>query len=236
MGNKHITSVIRCTLAAGMIQWCMPAQISEKMNEKEPLTPTENPDPVSDELPEVDPASLLGPVEAILVSSDRPIKLGSISDAMGVHLDIPVAHGCILKAIETLNDQYAKEDRAFSIEQVSGGFRLMTRPEHAPVVAAMHRARATTRLSKPALETLAIIAYRQPITRAELESIRGVACGEVVRTLMDRRMVKITGRAEELGRPMLYGTTRQFLDTFGLASVKDLPKPEDFADQLHSES
>ena len=80
--------------------------------------------------------------------------------------------------------------------------------------------------------TLSIIAYRQPITRAELEAIRGVACGEVVRTLMDRRLVKITGRAEELGRPMLYGTTRQFLDTFGLASVKDLPKPEELADQL----
>ena len=91
----------------------------------------------------------------------------------------------------------------------------------------------TPRLSKPALETLAIIAYRQPVTRAELEAIRGVACGEVVRTLMERRLVKITGRAEELGRPMLYGTTRQFLDTFGLASVKDLPKPEDFADQLN---
>ena len=96
----------------------------------------------------------------------------------------------------------------------------------------MHRSRASTRLSKPALETLAIIAYRQPITRAELEAIRGVACGEVVRSLMERKMVKITGRAEELGRPMLYGTTRQFLDTFGLSSVKDLPKPEEFADQM----
>ena len=112
---------------------------------------------------------------------------------------------------------------------------MMTRAEHASVIAAMHRTRASTRLSKPALETLAIIAYRQPITRAELEAIRGVACGEVVRSLMERKMVKITGRAEELGRPMLYGTTRQFLDTFGLSNLKDLPKPEEFADQMEQQ-
>ena len=126
----------------------------------------------------------------------------------------------------------SREGRAFRIEPVSGGFRLMTRPEHAPVIAAMHRARASTRLSRASLETLAIIAYRQPMTRAELESIRGVACGEVLRSLLDRRMIKIAGRAEELGRPMLYGTTPQFLDAFGLASIKDLPKPEELADRL----
>lgn len=176
---------------------------------------------------------ILTPIEAMLVSSDRPLKPIAIADAMGVHLGVGVSEGRIADAVDELNAQYREQGRAFTIEQVSGGYRMMTRPEHAPVIAAMHRSRATTRLSKPALETLAIIAYRQPITRAELEAIRGVACGEVVRTLMDRRMVKITGRAEELGRPMLYGTTRQFLDTFGLASVKDLPKPEDFADQLN---
>ena len=176
---------------------------------------------------------ILTSIEAMLVSSDRPLKPVAIADAMGVHLGVSVSEGRIADAVDELNKQYHEQGRAFTIEQVSGGYRMMTRPEHAPVIAAMHRSRATTRLSKPALETLAIIAYRQPITRAELEAIRGVACGEVVRTLMDRRMVKITGRAEELGRPMLYGTTRQFLDTFGLASMKDLPKPEDFADQLN---
>jgi segregation and condensation protein B len=177
--------------------------------------------------------SLLAPIEAMLVSSDRPLKSAAICDALGVHVGTSVGEASVIKAIDLLNTHYREQGRAFNIEQVSGGFRMMTLPEHAPVIAAMHRSRATTRLSKPALETLAIIAYRQPITRAELESIRGVACGEVVRSLMDRRLVKITGRAEELGRPMLYGTTRQFLDTFGLASLKDLPKPEDFADQLN---
>lgn len=176
--------------------------------------------------------SILPGIEAMLVSSDRPLKAAAIVDALSVHLNRPMPTKVIIEALARLNEQYTAQGRAFGIEEVSGGYRLMTRPEYASIVAAMHRSRSTTRLSKPALETLSIIAYRQPITRAELESIRGVACGEVVRTLMDRRLVKITGRAEELGRPMLYGTTRQFLDTFGLASVKDLPKPDELADQM----
>ncbi len=181
---------------------------------------------------DIDINSLLPGIEAMLVSSDRPLKASALVDAISVHLDRPINSKIIAQAMAMLNEQYDEHNRAFRIEEISGGYRLMTRPEHAPIVAAMHRSRATTRLSKPALETLSIIAYRQPITRAELEAIRGVAAGEVVRTLMDRRLVKITGRAEELGRPMLYGTTRQFLDTFGLASVKDLPKPEELADQM----
>lgn len=180
----------------------------------------------------IDLGSILAPIEAMLVSSDRPLKPIALVDAIGVHLDVQLRESNIADAINALNEQYVESGRAFTIESVSGGYRMMTRAEHAPVIAAMHRSRASTRLSKPALETLAIIAYRQPITRAELEAIRGVACGEVVRSLMERKMVKITGRAEELGRPMLYGTTRQFLDTFGLSSVKDLPKPEEFADQM----
>ncbi|HCT45595.1 MAG: SMC-Scp complex subunit ScpB [Phycisphaerae bacterium] len=203
---------------------------------KESPSANPQPDPESIPQPEHDPVDLtrvLAPIEAMLVSSDRPLKVAAITDAMGVFLDQPIPSAQVAEAIATLNTQYSQQGRAFTIEEVSGGYRMMTLPEHAPVIAAMHRSRATTRLSKPALETLAIIAYRQPVTRAELEAIRGVACGEVVRTLMERRLVKITGRAEELGRPMLYGTTRQFLDTFGLASVKDLPKPEDFADQLN---
>lgn len=182
--------------------------------------------------PTIELDRIVAPIEAMLVSTDRPLKAIALVDAISAHLDVQIKTDDVVSAIELLNEQYAESGRAFTIESISGGYRMMTRPEHAPVIAAMHRSRASTRLSKPALETLAIIAYRQPITRAELESIRGVACGEVVRSLMERKLVKITGRAEELGRPMLYGTTRQFLDTFGLSSVKDLPKPEEFADQM----
>lgn len=126
-------------------------------------------------------------------------------------------------SIERLNRVYDEGRRAFRIERVAGGVRAFARPEHAPVLAALHAQRSGNRLSRPAIETLAIVAYQQPVTRARLEAIRGVACGETLKTLVDRRLVTIVGRAEELGRPMLYGTTRQFLDAFGLASLKDLP-------------
>lgn len=199
------------------------------------------PEPI--EIPAVDPASpmattpppdreILAAIEAILLSVERPISVAKIAEPIAPVLGIEVGVSQVEAAIATLNDAYDSQGRAFRIEPVSGGYRLMTRPEHAPVIAAMHRARATTRLSRPALETLSIIAYRQPVTRAELEAIRGVACGEVLRSLLDRRMIKIAGRAEELGRPMLYGTTPQFLDAFGLANIKDLPKPEELADRL----
>ena len=171
-------------------------------------------------------------VEAILISVDRPIPTAKVAEPLGPVLGGPIEGVHVEEAVERLNRAYDRSGRAFRIEPVSGGYRLMTRPEHAPVIAAMHRARASTRLTRASLETLAIIAYRQPMTRAELEAIRGVACGEVLRSLLDRRMIKIIGRAEELGRPMLYGTTPHFLDAFGLASINDLPKPEELADRL----
>ena len=99
----------------------------------------------------------------------------------------------------------------------------MVAPEFGSVVAAFDRNRQSTKLSRASIETLSIIAYRQPITRAQIEAIRGVACGEVLRSLLDRKLIVIKGRAEEIGRPMLYGTTAQFLELFGLASLRDLP-------------
>ena len=129
----------------------------------------------------------------------------------------------VSRAIEELNAEYDRTGRAFRAEVVAGGVRLVVCAEHAPIAASMQRTRASTQLSRAALEALAIIAYKQPIARADLEAIRGVASGEILKTLIDRRLVTITGRAEEPGRPMLYGTTREFLDAFGLASVRDLP-------------
>jgi len=168
-------------------------------------------------------------LEALLMTADRPLKPQAIIDPLNLleTKSDTVTQDSLEAAIDTLNEEYESTNRSFRIERVAAGYRIMTLPEFAPVVAAMHRARAGTRLTKTQLETLSIIAYRQPVTRAELENIRGVSCGDIVRALMDRQMVKITGRAEVLGRPMLYGTTPRFLDTFGLANLKDLPKPEE---------
>jgi len=102
----------------------------------------------------------------------------------------------------------------------------MTLPTYADVLDALHKKRSESKLSPAALETLAIIAYKQPVLRAEVESIRGAASGEVIRSLMERHLIKIVGRAEEIGRPMLYGTTKTFLEVFGLSNIKDLPQVE----------
>lgn len=129
----------------------------------------------------------------------------------------------IAAAVEELNGVYAKSGRSFRVEAVAGGYRLMTLPSYGGVVARFQNAQSSAKLSRAAVETLAIIAYRQPVTRATLEAIRGVACGEILKTLMERRLITIAGRAEELGRPILYATSKGFLEAFGLSSLKDLP-------------
>ena len=174
---------------------------------------------------------LQAPIEAVLLCADRPVPPARLAVALGLVEEadrgdpaLPdQAKADLEAAVVALNEQYQTTGRSFRIELVAGGYRLMTLPEFARVVAAFQQQKVRNRLSKAAVETLAIIAYRQPVTRAEVEAIRGVGCGEVLKTLMDHRLVTIQGRAEELGRPILYGTTRQFLDTFGLATLKDLP-------------
>lgn len=130
----------------------------------------------------------------------------------------------VRRAIERLNGSYAETSRTFRIAAVAGGWQIMTLPQFGPLLVRLRGERLQTRLSQAALESLSIIAYRQPILRADLESIRGVACGEILKSLMDRRLVRIVGRAEEVGRPMLYGTTKEFLRVFGIASLDDLPR------------
>lgn len=135
----------------------------------------------------------------------------------------------IAAAVAVLNDAYRQSGRTFSIELLAGGYRLMTLARWRGVIASFHGLSAQQRMSKASVETMAIIAYKQPITRSKLEAIRGVACGEVLRSLIERRLVTIVGRAEELGRPMLYGTTKGFLEAFGLATLKDLPSAAEMA-------
>lgn len=160
-------------------------------------------------------------VEALVFSSERPISESRMKTVLG--LEDEDATKQIKSIIDVLNDSYDAGKRAYRIERVAGGYRPLTREEFAPLVSRLHADRQLQKLSQAALETLSIIAYRQPVMRAEIEVIRGVACGEVLRSIMDKRLVKIVGRAEELGRPMLYGTTRDFLNTFGLATLEDLP-------------
>jgi segregation and condensation protein B len=160
-------------------------------------------------------------IEALLLSIDRPLTEQRLTELLG--LAGKSATKQLRDSLDALNRLYEETGRAFRAERLAGGWQLMTLPAFGPLLARLHTDRQQTRLSQAALETLSIIAYRQPIMRAEIEAIRGVACGEVLRSLLERRLIKIAGRAEELGRPMLYGTTKEFLKVFGLSSLEDLP-------------
>jgi len=128
--------------------------------------------------------------------------------------------------IGRLNEFYDESGRAFRVEEVAGGYQLLTRAKFASWLRRLGHVPAEIRLSAPALETLAVIAYRQPVLRAEIEAVRGVSSGEILRQLMERDLVRISGRSEELGRPYLYSTTKRFLQVFGLISLDELPRAE----------
>ncbi|NLW82877.1 MAG: SMC-Scp complex subunit ScpB [Phycisphaerae bacterium] len=161
-------------------------------------------------------------IEAVLFASDEPLtpkRLVDIAEAGSVKE--------IRQCVRDLNRKYKKGGFSFRIEKIAGGFQMMTLPAFNPWLSKLIKVRTDNKLSPAALETLAVVSYKQPIIRADVEAIRGVASGEVIRNLMYKGLVKIVGRAEILGRPMLYGTTKKFLDVFGLASLKDLPKVEE---------
>ena len=169
-------------------------------------------------------------VEALLFAAEEPLsgrRLAGLVDE--------ATPGLIADIVRELNADYFREARAFHVHEVAGGYRLVTRPEYATWVAEMRASGGAPRLSQAALETLSIVAYKQPVTRAELESIRGVAVEGVLKTLVDRELVRVAGREEGLGRPLLYGTTDHFLEYFGLPSLDALPRPDEleilFADR-----
>ena len=129
----------------------------------------------------------------------------------------------VTQLIDALNVAYDADESAFRIERVATGFQLLTRPQFARWLDKLHHRQSQLKLSPPAMETLTIVAYRQPVTRADVEEVRGVQCAEMLKQLMERDLVRITGHDESLGRPYLYGTTRMFLESFGLRDLKDLP-------------
>jgi segregation and condensation protein B len=160
-------------------------------------------------------------VEAVLFASDEPLRETRLADIVGTKAKQIRQH------IKSLNEKYDANNNAFRIEQVAGGYQMLTLSPYNHWLKKLLHVRDESKLSPAALETLAIIAYKQPVIRADIEAVRGVAASEMVRSLMYKGLVKIVGRAEVLGRPMLYGTTKKFLETFGLNSLKDLPKIEE---------
>jgi len=170
-------------------------------------------------------------VLALLFASDEPLTARKIAALVE---DVTVAD--VKQAIDTWNARADAEAWSIAIEQVAGGYRLATRAEYAAYVSRLYAGRRKFRLSRAGLETLAIVAYKQPITRAEIESIRGVGSGSVLANLMERGLVQIAGKAKVLGAPFLYGTTTEFLEYLGLNTLRDLPSLEDLEALLAKEA
>ena len=158
-------------------------------------------------------------IEAALMLADEPLPPRKLAQVAG----LPDA-AAVRRLVKRLQALYDADGTAFQVEELAGGFQLLTRPEYHRWLSSLRRANQDLRLSPPARETLAIIAYRQPIMRADIESIRGVQCGDILRVLMEKGLVRIAGRHDSLGRPVLYGTTRKFLQWMGLKGLDDLPR------------
>lgn len=164
-------------------------------------------------------------IEALLFTSEKPIAVDQIKEVLD-----EIDSKDIRAIIQELKSEYETLGRSFKIYEVAGGFQMVTEPAFAEYLKRFYKAKSKDKLTKPALETLAIIAYRQPITRADIEDIRGVNVDGVVKTLADRLLIKITGRKDAPGRPILYGTTKEFLERFGLSSLSELPKLSEFTE------
>lgn len=159
-----------------------------------------------------------GRLEAVLFLAREPLTLRKLAQLANL------ADGTEARTVlKNLRDRYDERGCAFQVAQVAGGYQLLSRREFAQWLRPQSQANREIRLSPPSLETLAVVAYRQPVLRAEVEAIRGVACGEILRQLLDRDLLRIVGRSEELGRPLRYGTTKRFLEVFGLCNLEQLP-------------
>ena len=166
-------------------------------------------------------------IEALLLVAERPLPPAELAEFLP---DTSAEE--VMDALARLRERHAVPGGGLQVEEVAGGFRLATRPELGEEVRAFFRFKNRQRLSRAALETLAIIAYRQPVTHPEIQEVRGVSAEGVLRHLLERRLVRIVGRKETVGKPLLYGTTRDFLEHFGLGSLEDLPPIEEMEEIL----
>jgi segregation and condensation protein B len=183
--------------------------------------------PAEEEAPILPPVEVRAVVEAVIFASAEPVTERQLGQVMG-----GVPRESWQAALQELKAEYAREGRGLQLVEVAGGYQVTTRPEYNDWVRELLDPQRPTRLSIQALETLAVIAYKQPATLPEIIELRGVKSGGVVKTLLEKRLIRILGRKEVVGRPILYGTTKEFLLHFGLRDLGELPKIEEFAEVL----
>ena len=167
-------------------------------------------------------------IESLIFTADIPITLKEIKSCLETSLETKIKTGILEEAIQQLKDRYNQDDFAFELVEIAEGYQFLTKGAYHQTVGTFLKQTTRKRLSRAALETLSIIAYKQPVTKSDLEKIRGVSCDYSIQKLLEKELVSITGRSEGPGRPLLYGTSDKFMDYFGLKSIKDLPKLKDF--------
>jgi segregation and condensation protein B len=174
---------------------------------------------------------LLNHIEALIFCATSPLKMQEIQKCLSEMFEADIPKEDIEDALEKILKKYESDEYSFQVEHVGGGYQFMTKPAYQASIGIMLKQQSKKRLSTSALETLSIIAYKQPITKGEMEQIRGVNCDYTVQKLLEKELVEIKGKADAIGRPILYGTSQNFMEYFGINDLKDLPTPKDFSQE-----
>lgn len=172
---------------------------------------------------------LINHIEALIFCAPKPITIKEIIDCLKEMFEAEIPEEDVTSAIAQLKERYEGDQYSISIIESGGGFQFLTKPAYQASIGILLKQQSKKRLSKSALETLSIIAYKQPITKGEMEQIRGVSCDYTVQRLLEKELVEIKGKTDGVGRPILYGTSQKFMDYFGINDLKELPTPKDFA-------
>ncbi|EJF09080.1 MULTISPECIES: SMC-Scp complex subunit ScpB [Pontibacter] len=170
-------------------------------------------------------------IQALVFCAQSPISIEEIQRCLTESLQMEVLVSDVLEAVENINEQLTDAGFAFQIYAIGGGYQFLTKPEYQETVSTYLKHKSKKKLSASSLETLAIIAYKQPITRSAVEQIRGVGCDYAIHKLLEKELIEIKGKADTIGRPVLYGTSQKFMDYFGINHIKDLPQLKDFASE-----
>ena len=170
-------------------------------------------------------------IEALIFCSNDPLGLTDIHRCLNEMFESEIPEEHIFQAVEELQAKYQHDDFSFALEKLGGGYQFLTKPAFQNSISILLKQQSQKRLSTAQLETLAIIAYKQPISKSEMEQIRGVNCDYSVHKLLEKELITITGKSTGLGRPLLYGTSQKLMDYFGINDIKDLPQPKDFAQE-----
>ena len=178
----------------------------------------------------IDLEKLAQHIEALIFATDTPISFDEIAECLELTFETPFSQEDVASAVYQVSERFAIKDSAIELVEVGGGYQFMTKGAYHSVIGTWLKQTTNKRLSRAALETLAIIAYKQPVSKSEAEAIRGVSCDYSLQKLLEKELVSIVGRSDGPGRPLLYGTSAKFMDYFGLKNLKDLPQPKDFKD------